>query len=268
MADCFKYQELISCYIDGEISEKEKADFLEHIETCPSCAALLESYKSLFSEAPADIADAPDELVSNVMAAIHQKEIPYITIPAPKAADTEKKNNKIWVKYIGLAACLAVVIFAVPHFFSMGKSAPASNGAATDSKGDAYVSAESSPDSSSDGSFEEFDAPASDNYSDVIEDAIPDEIPADTPADEPADAPAADAPSPEPESSVVGTIYISGTLPEILASYSQIDLGDGTFLITVSADTAASLMAQGYEAVYTDPAVTEGDFDIIFTPQQ
>lgn len=95
MIDCEKAQELISCLVDGELGEKEQSEVSEHIKICPECRAVYDAFSAV-SEAFGELEDAPENLTDNVMRAIK----------APA------KRKTPWIKYLSLAACLALVIFA------------------------------------------------------------------------------------------------------------------------------------------------------------
>ena len=97
MIGCERARELISCLIDGELSEKEKSEVSEHIETCPECKAVFDAFFALSDDLTV-LEEAPEGLTENVMSAIKEG------IPA--------KRRTPWVRYLSLAACLALVIFA------------------------------------------------------------------------------------------------------------------------------------------------------------
>lgn len=97
MIACEKAQELISCLIDNELNEKDKAEVLEHIKTCPECKAVYDAFSAV-SENLGELEEAPAGLAESVMSAVR--------------SDTPAKRKTPWVKYLSVAACLALVIFA------------------------------------------------------------------------------------------------------------------------------------------------------------
>lgn len=97
MIDCEKARELISCLIDGELDENERAEVMEHIEICPECKAVYEAFSAVSENLP-ELEEAPEDLCENVMSAIKT------------GAPVKRKTP--WVKYLSVAACLALVIFA------------------------------------------------------------------------------------------------------------------------------------------------------------
>ncbi len=65
---CARYRALISRYLDGELTPRQKADLLHHIETCASCSAALAKYRQsevLLKRLPES--STPAELKMSVM---------------------------------------------------------------------------------------------------------------------------------------------------------------------------------------------------------
>lgn len=100
MIDCEKCREMISCLLDGELSEEESAQVREHIGQCAECRAVFEAFSAV-SEQMQSLEEVPDGLHEKIMDAI----------PQPK----KKKGGIVWIKYLSAAACLALVIFAGAH---------------------------------------------------------------------------------------------------------------------------------------------------------
>lgn len=97
MTDCEKCREMISCLLDGELSQAEQSFVREHIAACPECRSVYDAFSAvsvqLHEEEP-----LPDGLHEKIMSGIKAK---------PK-----KKTGIVWIKYLSVAACLALVIFA------------------------------------------------------------------------------------------------------------------------------------------------------------
>ena len=100
MKDCSRYHEMISCLVDGQLSEIEKRELDEHIAHCEGCRSLMEIYSTVFTEEPAE---PPAELVSGSMLKI-------------RAAAVKKKGivRRRVMRYIAAAASFAIIIFSVP----------------------------------------------------------------------------------------------------------------------------------------------------------
>ncbi len=97
MIDCEKCREMISCLIDGELSQAEQSLVREHIASCPECRSVYDAFSAV-SEQMHEEETLPDGLHEKIMSGIKAK---------PK-----KKTGIVWIKYLSVAACLALVIFA------------------------------------------------------------------------------------------------------------------------------------------------------------
>lgn len=97
MIDCEKCREMISCLLDGELSQAKQSLVREHIASCPECRSVYDAFSAV-SEQMHEEEPLPDGLHEKIMSGIKAK---------PK-----KKTGIVWIKYLSVAACLALVIFA------------------------------------------------------------------------------------------------------------------------------------------------------------
>ena len=97
MTDCEKCREMISCLIDGELSQAEQSFVREHIAACPECRSVYDAFSAVSAQLHEE-EPLPDGLHEKIMSGIKAK---------PK-----KKTGMVWIKYLSVAACLALVIFA------------------------------------------------------------------------------------------------------------------------------------------------------------
>lgn len=97
MIDCEKCREMISCLLDGELSQAEQSLVREHIASCPECRSVYDAFSAV-SEQMHEEEPLPDGLHEKIMSGIKAR---------PK-----KKTGIVWIKYLSAAACLALVIFA------------------------------------------------------------------------------------------------------------------------------------------------------------
>ena len=97
MIDCEKCREMISCLLDGELSQAEQSLVREHIAACPECRSVYDAFSAV-SEQMHEEEPLPDGLHEKIMSGIKAK---------PK-----KKTGIVWIKYLSAAACLALVILA------------------------------------------------------------------------------------------------------------------------------------------------------------
>lgn len=108
-----KYENMISEYLDGELSEAEEKELFLHLEGCPDCAEHLAFVKKL-SE---NLSIAPEEPSPDFTARLMSR------LAFEPFEEEKKEENKLIrlfnKKSFALAACLALVIitalFAVPR---------------------------------------------------------------------------------------------------------------------------------------------------------
>ena len=108
MKHCEKYEELISGYVDGELSEAEVSELEAHLASCGDCRRALEFYRTLHSLEQESMAEPPAALHGSIMNAVkREKRRPFVrAIPALVGS---------------LAACLAIAV-GVGHFGGFGGS--------------------------------------------------------------------------------------------------------------------------------------------------
>lgn len=102
MADCERYRDLISEYIDGTISGEDQAELFHHIESCSDCAQLLETYAEI-SRIMADDTEPPEELLSGVMAGVRD-------INDRRRQEGRIRFKRTAVRCLAAAACAAVIL--------------------------------------------------------------------------------------------------------------------------------------------------------------
>ncbi|MBE6949636.1 MAG: hypothetical protein E7456_07330 [Ruminococcaceae bacterium] len=100
MADCFRYHEMISCLIDGELSPAEQNELNEHLEHCEGCRALLNIYELAFD---GEMAEPPKELLAGSMLKVRAA-----------AASAKRHLRKHLIRYAAAAACFALILTAIP----------------------------------------------------------------------------------------------------------------------------------------------------------
>lgn len=100
MKYCEEYVPALSALIDGELNDTERAEVLAHLEACEGCRAYLAELTAMHDAlGELEEFDAPDGFADGVMACLHD-------VPAPK----KRTPRTAW---LSLAACAAIVIFAV-----------------------------------------------------------------------------------------------------------------------------------------------------------
>ena len=110
MNNCAEFQELISAYADGELTEDQRRRVVEHLSVCDRCSALIALYREISIAMTESCVPAPEELRSRVMENI-----------VNGGAAGEKGGNKrqrigriVLTRYLPMAACLALLLLTLP----------------------------------------------------------------------------------------------------------------------------------------------------------
>ena len=101
MSVCDKYQELISCMLDEELSAEENAALAEHLQSCPECMAMFEAFSGLSAAMKQDMEEAPESIRINVMAELRRSDI-----------TAKNKKSKRRRHFLTAAACLVLAVGA------------------------------------------------------------------------------------------------------------------------------------------------------------
>lgn len=96
---CDEFEELISSYIDGEISESDALRLKEHLAVCERCRETLSLYGALFSEAEKPL--PPPELFSRVMDGVRTGQV--------QIRRGGKGRPYAWI--LTAAACICLCVF-------------------------------------------------------------------------------------------------------------------------------------------------------------
>ena len=103
MKYCDEYAPALSAFVDGELTEQEKNEVLAHAETCEGCRTYLAELMTMRAAfGGLEEYDAPAGFAESVMARLHEE-----------AAPKKRTQRKKWM---GLAACAAVVLMAAVLF--------------------------------------------------------------------------------------------------------------------------------------------------------
>ena len=106
MSECKYYQELISRMLDKDLSKRERAAVMEHLDSCPECAAMYEAFSMLSNNVSANLVDPPEELTEDIMANIRRSEV----------IRKNRKTSRQLKTIIAAAACVAVLVAVVGGF--------------------------------------------------------------------------------------------------------------------------------------------------------
>lgn len=93
--NCEEYRALISCAVDGELSEEERRLLDAHLRECADCRAYRDALAALSEELQKGV-EAPAELRTRVMDSVR--------------ADVRKKKLRRFTRYGSLAACVVLLL--------------------------------------------------------------------------------------------------------------------------------------------------------------
>lgn len=115
LKSCEEYSEKISCLIDGELSEEDKAELCLHLEACPECRTVYETLRALSEEIRSMDAKAPADFTGGVMDAVRQSAVKQPTV---KQGEKEKQSvfrggRFAFGRFTAVAAVFAVIILAL-----------------------------------------------------------------------------------------------------------------------------------------------------------
>lgn len=103
MNPCVKYEEWMSAYVDGALSDTEQAEFLAHLQTCPACSATWQDYELMSKALGETEFEPPETLVADVMAKIGAQPVLRV------------HQGGGFRRFIAVAAVFAVVAFVGGH---------------------------------------------------------------------------------------------------------------------------------------------------------
>ena len=149
MNNCANYFELISAYADGELPESDRKNLEEHLDVCENCSAILGLYREMSAGIAESCAAAPDTLHENVMKEISRADVTYGAGGTPGAGDAADGDNMkkrkisriVLTRLVPAAACLALILLAIPLFLNSGRS----DGSSKDESGSLQVYASGAP---------------------------------------------------------------------------------------------------------------------------
>jgi len=108
MNDCERYQELICCLIDGELTRDERKALMAHIALCPECRASYEVFSAVSDAVASDLVDVPESLHENIMSGVRRRAL----FNRNKRAASRRVKG-----LIAAAACFAVVLISAVGIF-------------------------------------------------------------------------------------------------------------------------------------------------------
>lgn len=105
MKKCEQYSQMISLFIDNELTQKEREDFLNHISTCSNCKSELEKIQYIVGEINnVPTVDIPNNLHNEIMDKVRK----------------EKRISVSWQRYSLIAAAF-ICVFVIVNTFEIRK---------------------------------------------------------------------------------------------------------------------------------------------------
>lgn len=286
MKGCKEFSEKISCLIDNELSEDDKAGVMAHIEACPECKAVYVAYKAVSEEIGLMEAAAPEEFTSGVMYAVRLK------------ADKPSRRDRRFAfrGFTAAAAVIVIVVFAISRLSFSDQTTDLSSESAGGSMAETKVAGE---EENTEAHFEIYSGAANENYGAVVEegsafdtitsaDALPGEVdlaePAEdsivrentgiqggsseTPASGPSTTPKASAAPADASPDYYGVLTICGEIPEALESYDCTEVYEGAYNIIVPAKVMLELLdTVEYEEYYELDTTAGNAIIVVFTDE-
>ena len=104
MKNCEEFAPLLSAFVDGELTEEERAEVLAHVSECEECRRLLGELTALHAAlGELEDEDVPEGFTEGVMAAVRAEKA---------AAKPQAKKRSAWRRWMPMAACAAIVALA------------------------------------------------------------------------------------------------------------------------------------------------------------
>ena len=104
MRKCEEFAPLLSAFVDGELTEEERAEVLAHVSECEECGRLLGELTALHAAlGELEEEDVPEGFTEGVMAAVRAEKA---------AAKPQTKKRSAWRRWMPMAACAAIVALA------------------------------------------------------------------------------------------------------------------------------------------------------------
>ena len=104
MKNCEEFAPLLSAFVDGELTEEERAEVLAHVSECEECGRLLGELTALHAAlGELEDEDVPAGFTEGVMAAVRAEKA---------AAKPQAKKRSAWRRWMPMAACAAIIALA------------------------------------------------------------------------------------------------------------------------------------------------------------
>lgn len=122
---CIMAESLLVDYLDGVLSDRERAEFEQHLSQCKTCRAKIDKQKQwLDLAAQSSIADDPErQAEASTLIALKKRIMADIEQETQKADRTQQRKiwhrPSFWWQTAGLAAALLVLVLAMPTLLNV-----------------------------------------------------------------------------------------------------------------------------------------------------
>lgn len=109
MKVCDDYSEMISAYVDGELTDEDADALEEHLQACEECRSALNAYREIALAISDDYEEVPEGFAESVMQKIN-------------SAEKKRRRGRISVitRWACAAACVAIVAIVSPRLPNLG----------------------------------------------------------------------------------------------------------------------------------------------------
>lgn len=112
MKSCEKYELLISAFLDGELSEAERADVAEHLADCPGCQRYFDDLVAMHDAfGQEEEVPVPEGFAEGIMARVRE---------TPQRGEKKVLPFPHWKRWAALAACCAFAALGLWTFSGRG----------------------------------------------------------------------------------------------------------------------------------------------------
>lgn len=102
MMQCNEFRELLSAWLDGELSEEESAGLAEHLAVCHECSECLAEYRQISSAVSSLAVEPPENLASGIMYRV--------------SLETKKGGGRRFGRFTAIAAVIALLLITAASF--------------------------------------------------------------------------------------------------------------------------------------------------------
>ena len=115
MDNCMEHMEMVSAYIDGELSAYDRQRLEDHLRVCANCSSIFDAYRGISHAVSESLAPAPETLCSGVMERISRID----TVRAAANMKKFKTVNIILTRLVPVAACIVFLLLTVPRIIGL-----------------------------------------------------------------------------------------------------------------------------------------------------